>query len=88
MTFILPFKEEFAGEMREIFAVNEDNPKGGITGSSITTYEECPHCNKGNVFRVYHFKAFKETEDMCIEIYDCKCPNCRNEFDLKVEFEL
>lgn len=87
MTFIVPFKEKHAGEVITIYSVNNDNPTEGNL-SSVTTYDECPHCNEGHFFRVYDFKSFREDDECVTEIYDCKCPSCRKEFDLEIEFEL
>lgn len=86
MTFILPFEGEFCGELRKIYAVNNDNPENG--GSSTTTSEKCPNCNERHVFRVYEHKKEYEEDGWLIELYDCKCPSCQKEFELKIEFEM
>lgn len=84
MTFLVPFEAEFCGEIRKIYAVNNDSPTEGFRGNT-TTSEQCPHCGERNFFRVYEEKDFYETEEYVMEVYDCKCPECRREFDLKIE---
>lgn len=86
MTIIVPFKGEFCGEVQTIYMVNNDNPKSFI--SSVTTSEKCPHCEKRHVYRVYDHKSERTEEGWLIEIYDCKCPSCHQEFDLEVEHKL
>lgn len=83
MTFIVPFEDEFCGETRTIYSVNNDNPKGAW--GSITISEKCPNCGERYFYRVYDSKEYYEEEEYSVELYDCKCPNCRKEFDLKIE---
>lgn len=86
MTFIVAFEEEFCGELHSIFYVNKDEQ--GTHGSSVTTSEGCPHCGERYIYKVFNEKGYREEGGYAIEIYDCKCPNCRKEFDLEVEFEI
>ena len=86
MTFIVPFEGEFCDKVRTIYSVNNDNPKSAW--SSVTTSEKCPHCGERYFFRVYDFKKEYEEDKYYIQIYDCKCPNCQKEFDLKIEYEI
>ena len=86
MTYIVPFEAEFCGKIRKIYSVNNDNPTDGFC-SSVTTSEPCPYCGERNFFRVYDHKSEYEEDGWFIEVYDCKCPNCRKEFDLKIEHE-
>lgn len=85
MTFIVPFQEEFCQKIHTVYYVNNDNQ--GSFGGSVTTSEICPHCGERNIFKVFDNKGEREESEHFIEIYDCKCPNCRKEFDLEVEFE-
>jgi len=87
MTFIAPFKAEFCNEIRTIYAVNNDNPTNSIRGST-TTSEPCPHCDERNFFRVYEPKSEFMEDGYFVEVYDCKCPNCRREFDLVIDHEI
>lgn len=83
MTFIVPFQADFCGQVRTIYAVNEDNPEN-VSGH-ITTSEQCPHCRERHIYRVYEpYKTYEEN-GYNVEIYDCKCPKCRKIFDLKIE---
>ena len=86
MIFIVPFEGEFCGEVRTIYAVNNDNPKEG--GSSISSSQECPHCKEKHFFRFYDSKDDYEEDGWAIELFDCKCPSCRKEFDVKIETEI
>ena len=86
MTFIVPFEGEFCGEMRTIYSVNNDNPNRW--GSNTTTSEKCPHCGERYFYRVYDPRNEYEEDGYCTAIYDCKCPSCRKEFDLKIEDEI
>lgn len=88
MTFIVPFETEFCGEIRKVYAVNNDNPTATFGYSSVTTSEVCPHCHERNFFRVYDHKREYERGGWVIEVYDCKCPSCREEFDLEIEYEM
>lgn len=86
MTFIIPIQGEFCGEIRTIYAVNNDNPNG--FGGSVTSSEECPHCKERHFFRFYDVKREYEKEGWALEVYDCKCPSCRKEFDVEIEHEI
>ncbi len=87
MTFVVPFEGEFCGEVRTIYAVNNDNPTG-FTSGNTTTSEKCPHCSERNFYRVYDHKREYEEDGWCVEVYDCKCPNCQKEFNLEIEYEM
>jgi len=87
MTFIVPFEGEFCGEIRTIYSVNNDNPKKTVW-SNTTISEKCPNCGERNFYRVYDTKDFYKENGYEIEVFDCKCPNCRKEFDLKIEYEI
>ena len=86
MTFIVPFQDEFCQEVRTIYAVNNDNPKGW--GGSVTSSQECPHCKERHFFRFYENKREYEIDGWAIEVYDCKCPSCRREFVVEIEHEI
>lgn len=87
MAFLYPFEGEFCGEIRTIYAVDVDNPEKHL-GSNTTLSEQCPNCGEGHIYRVYDYRMEYEKDGYGIEVYDCKCPSCRNNFDLKIEFEL
>lgn len=87
MTFVVPFESEFCGEIRTIYAVNNDTPTRRFQGST-TTSEICPHCGERNFYRVYKHKDEYEEDGWFIEVYDCKCPSCNKEFDLEIEHEI
>lgn len=86
MTFIVAFQEEFCQKLQTIYYVNKDTQ--GTHGSSVITSEKCPHCEERNVFKVFEPKSFREDETFVTDIYDCKCPTCREEFNLEIEFEI
>ena len=86
MTFIVPFQGEFCGEVRTIHSVNNDNPDRW--SGSVTTSEKCPHCKERHFFRFYDTKREYEKDGWAIEVYDCKCPACRKEFDVEIEYEI
>lgn len=86
MIFIFPFQEEFCQKNHTVYYVNED--RQGAHGGSTTTSEECSHCGERHVFKVFEAKGYREEDGWGIEVYDCKCPSCRKEFNLEVEFEL
>ncbi|NFI82507.1 hypothetical protein FDA42_18280 [Clostridium botulinum] len=80
MIKLTPFKDDFCQKECIIYSVNNENPKDA--GGSMTTSEECPRCKKRHIFRVYEPKREIETDRYCIVIYDCKCPNCENDFEI------
>ncbi|QJI52422.1 hypothetical protein [Psychrobacillus phage Perkons] len=86
MTFIVPFQEEFCQKIHTVYYVNNDT-QGGYD-SSVTTSEKCPHCEESHIFKVFWERSYREEDGYAIETYDCKCPKCRKEFDLEVDFEL
>lgn len=86
MTFIVPFQGEFCGKVRTIFSVNNDDPTG--FGSSVTTSKQCPHCNEKNFFRFFENKREYEKDGWEIQVYDCKCPSCRKEFDVEFLYDI
>lgn len=81
MITITPFEDEFCQQTFTIYSINNTNPKGFNYGS-VTTSEKCPKCETRNIFRLYDSKDEYETEEAYVSVYDCKCPNCGNEFDL------
>lgn len=83
MITITPFEGEFCGDIRTMFSINSRKPLQ--EHSSVTTSEECPHCKKRNIFRLYNVKKTIEKGNIYKDIYDCKCPNCNKEFDLIIE---
>ena len=87
MTFITPFEEEFCQKIHTIYAINNDDPLHNYCGGSTTISEVCPHCNARNIFRVYEPRREYETDEYFVAIYDCKCPECRKEFEIKDEWE-
>jgi hypothetical protein len=86
MTFIVPFQEEFCQKIHTVYYVNNDNQFSGY--GCITTSEKCPHCGDINIFKVFNEKGYREDDKYVTEIYDCKCPSCRKEFDLEIEIEI
>lgn len=86
MTFIVPFQEEFCQKIHTIYYVNRDEQ--GTHGSSITSSQKCPHCGERHIFKVFDIKAEREEDGWGIEVFDGKCPACRKEFDIEIEFEL
>lgn len=83
MITITPFEANFCGEMRTVFSVNNKKPLE--SHSHVTTSEECPHCKKRNIFRMYDYRETIETDKTYKDIYDCKCPNCNKLFDIVIE---
>lgn len=79
MTTLTPFKAEFCGKVRDIYSVNSSTPEREY--SSVTTLESCPHCKERNIFRFYNPKREFESDRYIIEIYDCKCPKCKEYFE-------
>ena len=86
MTYIVPFEAEFCGKVTTIYSVNNDNPND--SQSSITTSEQCPHCNERHVYKVYEPKDEREEDQLAILVFDCKCPSCRKNFDIEAEFAI
>ncbi|MEX3625333.1 hypothetical protein [Viridibacillus arvi] len=86
MPFIMPFETNFCGKTQTVYAVNSDNPTR--EGSSVTTSEECPNCKERHIYQVYNEKDIHEEDGYEYQVYDCKCPSCRKEFDLKIEFAI
>ena len=87
MITITPFEGEFCQKNYIIYAINNCEPNKNSMGGSMTTSEKCPHCQTRNIFRVYDPKDEYETTNMFVEIYSCKCPNCKKEFEIVDEFE-
>lgn len=87
MTFVFPFEEEFCQTVRTVYYVNNDSQDSG--GSSTTTSEACPHCKERNIFKVFDEpQSSYEESGWHVQVYDCKCPNCRKEFNLEIEHEI
>jgi DNA-directed RNA polymerase subunit RPC12/RpoP len=86
MITVTPFEDEFCQKTHKMYAINNCTPND-FFGGSMTTSAECPYCKTRNIFRVYEPKKEYETDDFCVSIYDCKCPNCGKEFEIKDEFE-
>lgn len=91
MTALVPFqyKSPFRPEDEEytVYMVNEDDPK---RSGHVQTHLNCPNCSKGNYFRFYLGEEVNsyEHEGWLTEQYDCKCPECRQEFLGEVEHEM
>lgn len=85
MTTLTPFNTEFCGDVHKVYSVNSYTPEK--EHSNMTTSEICPHCKERNIFRVYEPKREFETDRFAIAIYDCKCPNCKKDFEIKDEFD-
>ena len=83
MITITPFEDEFCQKIYTIYSINNTNDCGG----SVTTSEVCPHCKARNIFKVYEPKEEYETDELCVAIYDCKCPICDRVFDIVDEWE-
>lgn len=88
MATVTPFEDEFCQEKRTIYSINNCEPTNKTKfGGSVTTSEMCPHCRTHNIFRLYEPKLEYETDKFFVSVYDCECPNCNKEFDIKDEFE-
>lgn len=85
MTYLVPFNDKFAGEIRTIYSVNSDEPNK--QGGSLTTSEKCPYCSESNLYRFYEPVIEIEEGDNLIQIYECKCASCRKEFNTEIKFE-
>lgn len=87
MVTVTEFKGEFLGKIETIYSINNTNPEGKTWGGHMTTSEICPKCKSRNLFRLYEPKREFKTERYCIAIYDCRCPNCNTNFEIKDEFD-
>jgi hypothetical protein len=81
MITLTPLEDEFCQKNYTIYAVNKPNNNG----SSVTTFEVCPHCKARNIFRFYESENEYETSESHVKIYDCRCPNCNKNFEVKIE---
>jgi DNA-directed RNA polymerase subunit M/transcription elongation factor TFIIS len=86
MTYIVPFQEDFCQEIHTVYYVNNDHQGSG--SGNVTTSEKCPHCGERHIFKLFEEKGHREDDEYVYEIYDCKCPSCRKEFDIEIEFEI
>lgn len=87
MTTVTPFTGEFFGKTQTIYSINNTNPSKHL-GGHMTTAKVCPKCRERNVFRLYEPKEEYKTDGFLISVYDCKCPSCKNDFEIKYEFDL
>ncbi|MDQ0414211.1 hypothetical protein J2S25_002418 [Mesobacillus stamsii] len=79
MAFLVPFQDEFCGEIRTIYAVNEERPDKHF-GSHITFSEECRHCKERHFYRVYEPLLRYVVGNTAREQYLIKCASCSNIF--------
>lgn len=86
MTTIIPTEEEFSQQTHTVYYVNQD-PRKRVFSGSTTTSQKCPHCGERHIYKVFDEKGYRDEPEWMIEIYDCRCPSCEEEFDLEVEHE-
>ena len=84
--YVIPFQEEFCQKIHTIFYVNRDTQ--GTHGSNTVSSQKCPHCGSRHIFKVFDEKDSREFRGYAYELYDCRCPSCRKEFEFEIEFEL
>lgn len=85
MVTITPFEGQFCQKNYTIYSINNTNPAKAC--SHTTTSEECPNCKIKQIFRFYEPKEEYEIDSFYVEIYNCKCPNCGKEFEIKIKYE-
>ena len=85
MPKLTQFEDEFCQEIRTIYSVDNDNPKGAW--SSITSSEMCPNCGNRHIFRFYDVNIINEyeTDEAYVTVYECTCPICGIDFRVEIK---
>ena len=67
--------------------INEkDNDNGGIDELIFSSEQECSNCKE--IFDIDVKKLLENNISLDIECYNCFCPKCKKQRDLKIKFQI